>query len=493
MSTFYEVDTLNNAKNGLESSKNYVNRNIKDAINDIHTALSGVPEKVGRIPSTLNFETPNKNAISINEAINSIDQSIAKFNQENNAAINQSLSMNTGTSIGALTGISSSPIVSNNNSETKKASSNVKNMDNVKNVQNITSDGKMTDEIDKEFNNIKFGDSSQSEEFFKNNKFNISDKFGVNPSEIANMDINSEEYKILIDNLKEKYGFDEEAAKAFIANYDKSNITAYSSLSDQIFDSYKNNPEQFEKDFGFSMYNKSGALNSAALMTNMFITNNDKLFVKDKDGKVTIDPESVKKGNNVFENQKTLIKDEKFDDETINKYLKEKNEDSNYSSKTLLGKENSKEFYKDGTNEYDTNKIKQAVTDELENNNKVTLSIRNSETDANNDIRLIPNDKIAQTQNTTETLNTTQTQNKAETLNTTQTQNKAETLNNNAKTYDVHTWYDNVANSDNCTYVTGVDEKGLTTSTFGKSFTVPWEDLKGNNFSIISSTLKVGK
>lgn len=308
-------------------------------------------------------------------------------------------------------------------------------------------------------------------EFFENVK-GYNGKYGVDQGVLANLNITDSTYKEIKEYLK-KLGFNNKDSHWIIQNLDSTGACSYAEFANEIFNSFKNKPQEFERIFGYSMYNQNGSLNDSLLLIDLYTFINNKV-----------------NGGNLFtysnNNASILIKDTSNQQflsnningkmkDTINKFLKSKDPNLNYEveylghrlSKTdtshidpstgktvfdnfdrLTGKRILNNF--DGqTGEpilYDVDSLKNSIVEALNNDKNVGLSIFNA--DHLNNFTM-------------------------------------HSLVNGVNDVSTSGW-----DSGHAMFVTGANDQGIIVSSWGKKYLIDWENLKFAGFTVSSSQIK---
>ena len=104
-------------------------------------------------------------------------------------------------------------------------------------------------------------------------------------------EVPSERYIELKNKIRREFGFTNGEAAVVLASIDDAGACSYAAVCNEIFDSFKNDEEAFEKAFGFPMYvqGKTGdVLNTEELLADMYIKVNsrttDSLIINNGDG-----------------------------------------------------------------------------------------------------------------------------------------------------------------------------------------------------------------
>ena len=213
------------------------------------------------------------------------------------------------------------------------------------------------------------------------------------------------------DILYNKFGIYGSGDNFFLLdNLDSFGACAYAANANLIFDTYKNNPAKFKKDFGYPLYvdsYKGGKIFNPTLTLDMYIFYNtntssinvygkDALILEGKDGKLRInkkhmDEESYgwKRDEKHDAGKYQLIAGRIYDMKTtdinrLNEFLGSKNIDYKYNQVDAYHfehyKDGSAQFKSDKFSKYNTNMpagaIKNNVQDHITKNEKVLLTVR---------------------------------------------------------------------------------------------------------------------
>ena len=123
----------------------------------------------------------------------------------------------------------------------------------------------------------------------------------------------NEEYTNMQNYLSNIYGLKDANETNILLSLmgNNSQILSYATAAEKIVSYYKDNPEEFSKKFGFSLYRKDDSgeqvLNSDLLYADMYIKINDNLITKDNEGKNIINSELI----NVSKDMKIELKNTK--------------------------------------------------------------------------------------------------------------------------------------------------------------------------------------
>ncbi len=258
--------------------------------------------------------------------------------------------------------------------------------------------------------------------------------------------VEESEYNRLMDILK-SYGItDVLEARKVLDCLDTTGMCSYADIANIFFDYYKNNPEQFKTDFGYSMttlINNNTRLNSSELLLEMYMYFNSNLFKDDNyffefDGEKFNLIEKFKNSEKIDTSRQVCLSTiiDGILANAINQFLKYKNipiefETTPYEYKGKMAKNREEIITK--------------IANSLENGNVVSLAI----------------------------------------LSTSKTVNF---INNSGEIFqNTKIWSEGGGHA---VFVTGLDSNYIYVSTWGYEAKIPIEDLVGNHFIINVSSLK---
>ena len=257
-------------------------------------------------------------------------------------------------------------------------------------------------------------------------------------------------YLELINKLVSK-GFTEAEAFIILESIDDQGACSYATTADNIFYFYRNNPEQFEKDFGYPMYTTidgKTVLNSPELLLDLWLYANDEA----NGGKFVSGNHLVQSmltdrvdiyGNNMLDtSQQTYLATGStgINDKVIEGFLQSKNSGITFGSKTIINNINCSPL---SNSELDS--IIEQMKEALNNNNSLRISIYYVEESRPHIFHLNADDPSEST-----------------------------------------TW----ANKGHSMAVTGITSTGIIVSNKGKKYEIPFSDLtSGGSFILYSSSL----
>ena len=257
-------------------------------------------------------------------------------------------------------------------------------------------------------------------------------------------------YKQIYDYIHD-LGFKQKDISKVMSMIDETGACSYAAVVNAIMYQFKDNPEAFERIFGYPLKNEDGTLNDALLLADIYIFANDienggKLFQK-KNGKYRIvdtDTENQQYLSNVFGTNEELV--------TL--FLKSKDKSLNYDTECLVRKKEGIEDYEkifpESEEFQNIPSIKYKVKSHLLQDQSVTLSVYAGQLD---NIQFFPINKSGE-------------------------HNKVITMRDGG----------------HAVYVTGVIDDGirdgLVVSTYGEKYYVSWENLANSEFIISSASIK---
>lgn len=245
----------------------------------------------------------------------------------------------------------------------------------------------------------------------------------------------------------ESQGFSANQASQIIAGLNSTGACSYASIANGFMAQFKDNPDEFEKIFGFNMYttNMDGEriLNSGELLLDMYTYFNDKknggkLFVTNSDGTKTLlslsdNFELLGRFRNLdASNQEYMSTSFGMKRDVINKYIRSKNSKLKF---------NSMEIKNYGTN-VTTDKLRQIViqvNEQLSHGSGMDMGIYQ---DSNYALRMI-------------------------------------SLDNPFYSITTHDWHEGDGHA---VFVTKVANDGFVVSSWGRRFLIPFEDLLRTSF-----------
>ncbi len=270
-------------------------------------------------------------------------------------------------------------------------------------------------------------------------------------------EVETPEYTTLKNKIKAEYGVTTGEAAVMISSVDDAGACSYAAFCNELYGSFKNDEEAFEKVFGFPMYvqGKNGyVLNSRELLADVYMKVNsgdtkDKLLILQRDGSYTLNKKTLSKKldpmgrrmPNVEDHQVYMSSTNGSNVTAINRYL---------SDKGLTYTSNSFDHFSKPFDMSDKAVVQLAnkVTEMRGNGYEFTLGIYSNGTE----IRMAPyNPKV-----------------------------HPETTLNFEK------------NSGHAMYVAGVTKTGFVVSSWGNKYLVPFEDLqkRGSKWVLSSGAIK---
>lgn len=160
--------------------------------------------------------------------------------------------------------------------------------------------------------------------------------FGVDQHVAANILYTEYGYDV-INTIAAKYNASIEDVKSIMNVLDSVGACSYANVCNEIFMLYKNRPDLFKSHFGYDMYNQNGELNTAKLLTDLYIYSNTsnttggRLFEIDVNGNLKIIPGSK------IESQQYLSNTNKGMNITIiNGFLEKNNSSFRLSSERVV-------------------------------------------------------------------------------------------------------------------------------------------------------------
>ena len=269
-----------------------------------------------------------------------------------------------------------------------------------------------------------------------------SGNYGV--SQVALNGLDDEEVKKLEKTIAEKYNMSSEDAAKIISALKNSELDGYDTEGNLIFASFKDNPEEFEKIFGYSLYRTNSddviSINDIGLTTDIFLTVNSSacggtLLSISEDGKMKLNSDYLEmdgNGNYKFKEQQNLSSSEKIN-ELMNNYAKNKSENLEYKTEMISQKMTSGSMSDEMINDI-KGKIKNEIT---EGKNQVVLNIYQ---DKEHPIKFIDSETNKEYCTTAE-------------------------------------WKENAEHS---VIVTDVNDDGVVVSSWGKKYNISYDDLKNS-------------
>ena len=265
----------------------------------------------------------------------------------------------------------------------------------------------------------------------------------------------TKEYFRLKESIKRKYNISDNDASRIISGIDNAGACTYAALANDIFVKYIDNPQAFERDFGFSMFTTidgQKTFNGAELLTDMYIhfnleENGGKLFKLERSDKwkFSINDLALSDSRDIYGRQKLNAKQQQYvinshgvKAELMNKYLKSKNLDLEYTSENIY--------------------LKRAAYA------KTILEIKMESIEA---IKAGKNLQLSMFRNSDE----------IEMYN----------LYNESEITSTLNWNEGGAHE---VFVTGMNKNGFIVSSWGKKYLIKYDDLKTGNFALITTEME---
>ena len=269
-------------------------------------------------------------------------------------------------------------------------------------------------------------------------------------------ELESPGYASLRNKIKSQYGLTTGEASVLLLSVDDAGACTYAAVCNEIFDSFKNDEEAFEKAFGFPMYvqGKAGdVLNSEELLADIYVKVNsssqDSILLKQNDGSYTLNRRKMsrkldpmgRKMPDVDKYQTYLGTSRGQNVKAINEYLKDKG--LTYSSRTY--DHFSKEF---DLKDNDVVNLVKKVDDMRSEGYEFSLAIYGNGTD----IRMVPYNRKLRIESTK----------------------------------------DFGTDSGHALYVAGTTKTGFIVSSWGNKYLVPFEDLqkRGSKWTLSMDSIK---
>ncbi len=201
--------------------------------------------------------------------------------------------------------------------------------------------------VEKELKDISKEKLSKLTNYFESLDVNGQQRFGANQGIIQQLDFSDQMY--LAEKVAKKYGLSFYDSTILIKGIDvKAGVCTYAAAANEIFSYYIDNPAKFANDFGFSMFkevNGVKTLNTEELIMDLYFfvnhENNGGRLIKSVVGnknKLTNEAIITDNGVNVLNshNQVYLSFFEGENGYTLNKYLKSKDINLEYSSHVIV-------------------------------------------------------------------------------------------------------------------------------------------------------------
>ena len=194
-------------------------------------------------------------------------------------------------------------------------------------------------------------------------------------------------YKGIVNKLV-KMGTDRDVATMILDSIDTTGVCSYASVANMLFNTYMNNPKQFQKEFGFKLYsivNGKQEINSLELLADMYIYINSDLcggsLFKITDGKITLTSEKIDTNQQIRLSNSSGIK---YD--LVNKYLKVKNSSLVFETKSLSSARDI------NVSKYTAENIRNVIARAMQDGKQVSLGIYQS----NKEFRFLENGEVKQ-------------------------------------------------------------------------------------------------
>lgn len=267
----------------------------------------------------------------------------------------------------------------------------------------------------------------------------------------AFVEISDNEYIKLKSKIMQQYGLSREEASIIMKTVDDVGACTYASVCNEIFNYFKNSPEEFKERFGFDMFrvvDGKKVINSTELLLDIYInTNKDdnggRLLHKQSDGTYKLASEyltvsTVPNGELMLDAKKQiyLSSSQRRNNVSINKYLNEK--EIEYKSETPLK-------FNEYATEEKLNYYIDLISKNMETGNKM-LQFSMSIYDGGKPIRMLSMD--------------------------------------GGRDHITSSW----KGKGHSVYITGVNETGFIVSSWGGKFCIPFEDIINNSATTIHVT-----
>ena len=262
----------------------------------------------------------------------------------------------------------------------------------------------------------------------------------------------SQLYMNIKNKIMQQYNMSANDASRIITYFDSTGACSYAAIANEIFATYKNNSQLFERDFGYSMYtNVDGktTLNGFELMVDLYMftnhTNNGGNLITNFNGRTVLTQAALSGDKDLFGRKILNTKSQKylssFAGKSINiidKFLKSKNPNLNFDSYVLASSSNV-EITKD-----EMNKIKSNIFKEVSVGKQVGLGIYDNK-----------NYEPIRMKNLTVP----------------------------GKDHSTNSWSEGKG-AGHAVFVTNMNENGFIVSSWGEKFLIPYDDLRKGSFVI---------
>lgn len=267
----------------------------------------------------------------------------------------------------------------------------------------------------------------------------------------------TDEYFRLKNKLIDK-GFKDSDASIILTSINDKGACSYASVCNEIFYQFRDNPDLFEKKFGYPMYKKVGDkvyLNSEELLTDLYVYANDKKNGGNffENGQINTQYLSNKIdvfGRNILksENQQYMSSVRGKEVDVIDGFLKSKSPDLEFDSQVFINNFWDKIVYPKEARENIINKLEK----EIENGKSVSMGIYYDKKQNDKVIHMLSYDETSY------------------------------------KSISTNMWDEGFGHS---VTVTGITNDGLCVSSWGKKYLIPYDDLfAGGKFLITVDSIK---
>ena len=307
---------------------------------------------------------------------------------------------------------------------------------------------------------------TSSYRFYKNNR-GYDGSYGIDQHVTANLKPNSIEYQNCMDYLR-KQGFSRFSAKKILKHLDDTGACSYASVTDIIFQQFKNKPEEFERIFGYP-YMINGHLNDAQLLTDLYVYANS----TENGGRMFTDGMFSKKIQGTSQGQ-VYMSDlwTSQNENLINNFLKSKDPNITFEREVLAQRVDYRTMkfspitgeemlpnYSNVTGErvlYDTSSLRKDIDNALANNQSVSMGISDRTNNPQNTIFI--GDHI--------------------TFHSLSGSNNVSTTN----------WNEGGGHAMN---VLDTDDMGVIVNTWGGIYRINWSDLSWSEFTVEASKINI--
>ena len=287
--------------------------------------------------------------------------------------------------------------------------------------------------------------------------------YGVDQGIFRKLKPSDEAYKNVRSYLSDM-GFSRRDTLEIMRNIDSTGVCSYAEFANEIMNTYKNSPAEFERIFGYPMYTSSGQLNDSQLLMDLYVfanntDNGGRLFQPQGNTIKIIDHQTSNQsyywhGLSSEKNTSLITSFLQSKDPNLTyevEYLGHRSESSIGNNFDMATGEPVLNNFDGMTGErilYDTNRLKERVDAALSNNQNVGMTIWQ------------PNhtDHIT-----------------------------LHGMADGVKDVSTAQWNEG---SGHAIFVTGTNDQGIIVSSWGKKYCIYWKDLEFSQFSISSSTIK---